>query len=641
MPLKPVIMPTTLTLQVMDQTTLAGGPEPGVLISYLNTLVLDLYFLQKNGAKIAFNALRVAGPLLQARVQLPANFNLTNNVSLHIKLSHNAAISRHKALMPNVLAWNDQLIFPSDSLTLTAEAWQSASVIKLCCLPPPFLFNFRQDLYAKNGLLTGADLSLYQSMQAYFKPDENSLAAFVYDALTPEETSFFKQMGNNATLFIHGYNVGFGAWPAGTDPDLDLSRASSLPHEQDYGTDAHCWLLAMEDHLNRAAGLTGKDYSKFSRIIGISWQGDPINSADYMAAMPMAAFAAQKVFGLIQALHQADVKVNLIAHSLGNHVLMQTLALCAKAGIQVEHTVLWQAAIPNSCFMDQATYPQALSGAVRHSILFSDSDTILGEIPQDESVWGVLKATATDPGAGLTYSGIAGTVKLANSLTQTSGIRPPLQSIYHLANLFVEPLSYFANASAQDLSNYYAKWRTRYPSYQTEAGKDQAFPPDLATQHAAMTQAHPLLFAAIRDVFLIADNNPPAILASYTDLSHKQKVVAGMLDSLQCLPLPGANTLAGAAEHAAEVATLMLSVLSTAAAIVPPALGYTGVPDEHLPTVLQSPQKAPNGQNLCIDHSAMLFPTLDFMTYVYKGVLLQNKTGLSLTRLGVWPPNGA
>ena len=72
----------------------------------------------------------------------------------------------------------------------------------------------------------------------------------------------------------------------------------------------------MEYNLN-AAGFDGSDYSQYTRLVGIAWQGNPSLPTDYMAATAMTDFPAKKLVAAIERLKQAGLYVNLMAHSLG------------------------------------------------------------------------------------------------------------------------------------------------------------------------------------------------------------------------------------------------------------------------------------------------------------------------------------
>jgi len=92
-----------------------------------------------------------------------------------------------------------------------------------------------------------------------------------------------------------------------------------------------------------------------------------------------------------------------------------------------------------------------------------------------------------------------------------------------------------------------------------------------------------------------------------------------------------------------EMLTIILTALLTPDAIPVDALGYKGIPQKnHLfysPKLFQTPQKNPQGQDLCVDHSAMKIPSRGMMEFVYKRQLMQT-IGLGFSQFGTWPNIG-
>ena len=272
----------------------------------------------------------------------------------------------------------------------------------------------------------------------------------------------FKANGNNVTLVIHGYNVDLGTYPNAlhwqaaekklplpnpeaiesdllslenthiteakaqqqkstiglTDYEKQQAKNTQgklLPEVQTVGSGAHKWQVQLEHNLNQGAGFDGSQYAPYNtRVVQIAWQGNP-NPQDYMAAPPMSQFPAQKIMGLIKQLKQQGTKVNVIAHSLGNEVLIRLLNLCGEQGIRVDHAFFWEPAIPNSSFSASKVYdapmnmaqpintvspshsasrppvnslnidygyyfPKASQGMDKATILYSPLDNILGKI---------------------------------------------------------------------------------------------------------------------------------------------------------------------------------------------------------------------------------------------------------------------
>ena len=241
--------------------------------------------------------------------------------------------------------------------------------------------------------------------------------------LSQDEINYFKQAGNNATVFIHGFNVPFGEFPNAIsniekEPDLlsnealginklDVTYATSErtyycgleklkniypkvgnlldpfnldlpPNLQDMpkcpndglnGTGAQNWFIRMEDNLNRATNQFKRDdYTNYTRCIHIAWSGD-VFVANYLDAEPSADKAGEKLLPLLTQLHAAGIKINIIAHSLGNRVLLRAMSLLGSQGKSdiLDHVFLWEAAVPAT----------ALSSNQRQQLLNQQSDQFL------------------------------------------------------------------------------------------------------------------------------------------------------------------------------------------------------------------------------------------------------------------------
>jgi len=175
---------------------------------------------------------------------------------------------------------------------------------------------------------------------------------------------YFIENGNNIFIFIHGFNVTYDG--------------------------AHEWLSSVEKNLNTAAGFTD-DYHQYTRIVLFTWEGNPTLRADYYSAMNQSFQDSEKLAYLIQDLRQRapQLKINLMAHSLGNSLIVHALdSLAKRFPAVISNVFLWQAAIPrnvlNTHSMTQAGnpwhLPYAHAGAKRWSILFSGNDCLLGPI---------------------------------------------------------------------------------------------------------------------------------------------------------------------------------------------------------------------------------------------------------------------
>lgn len=282
----------------------------------------------------------------------------------------------------------------TDGVELTAiEGVRKATAIHL---PPPVLINLREET----------------------DPEQ--------DLLTREQLEYFRANGNNALLFVHGYNVPHGEWgrflknenrredwhgntrsfkythawhPQKATVWQDTADISGSPDESDlHGTGVHDWAVNMEYRLNQAAGFDGKDWMPYSRIINISWSGDT-GSTDFMQAELNAMAAGRRLVPLLQQLQDAGIAVNLITHSLGARVALTALNILGTLGRQdlLDHLILWQPAVADNALSNDASrdshplglgvFPSAYKAARQIVVLHSKGDGILGPASPDEENW--------------------------------------------------------------------------------------------------------------------------------------------------------------------------------------------------------------------------------------------------------------
>jgi type VI secretion system secreted protein VgrG len=257
--------------------------------------------------------------------------------------------------------------------------------------------------------------------------------------LTEEELQYFKNNGNNAVVWIHGFNVELGEFP---HEILQINADSGMPNEDDMnpgppafpnfiaqtdsiintisrtfaelqqkfpqlipdatinnddpdialnGSESHNWLLNMEYNLNCAASGQfpfdwphhGKDYT---RIIAIRWPGGNYG-VEFNAVQDAAYQAGVKLVDLLLTLHNAGIKINLIAHSLGCRVALTTMQRLAQEKHEriIENAFLWEAAVPNDALnptwpnflSEENKFPSAYQAANKLHILYSNDDDVL------------------------------------------------------------------------------------------------------------------------------------------------------------------------------------------------------------------------------------------------------------------------
>lgn len=299
--------------------------------------------------------------------------------------------------------------------------------VKLNILQPPVIINVREDA----------------------KPIPNSIIykeRMSWSMLTEQELNYFKKNGNNATIFIHGFNVEYGQYAkqikhlyqtrtkltgqasrnnhnyiageysispatvfrskkglAKRFSNLAAnSRTEKLLYDENLnGEAAHKWYIHMEYELNRAAGFDTngdgyeEDWSKYTRIINVAWSGD-VPSYNYVQAEKNANLACQKLVPLLYQLKENGIKVNIIAHSLGNRVLLGLLNIAGSAGWNdvVENAFMWQPAVPDTALSNDPKadtsilrnwqFIHAYKAAKRFVVLHSQNDNILGPHPEEK-----------------------------------------------------------------------------------------------------------------------------------------------------------------------------------------------------------------------------------------------------------------
>ncbi|WP_048306091.1 alpha/beta hydrolase [Halomonas sp. PR-M31] len=195
------------------------------------------------------------------------------------------------------------------------------------------------------------------------------------DLLSDDQLEQLRLAGNNATLFLHGYNVPRGDWarfdaaadaasarpppllgtallhPSGAAAISTLCQRQSIDGDEQglNGTGACGWLTSMEYQLNRAAGMDESDWRPYSRVVGIAWPGDTGATA-FTEAEFIATHSGRRLVNVLKQLLDAGIKINLIGHSLGARVALTALNLLGERGVQqrIDHLFLWQPAVADN-----------------------------------------------------------------------------------------------------------------------------------------------------------------------------------------------------------------------------------------------------------------------------------------------------
>jgi len=261
--------------------------------------------------------------------------------------------------------------------------------------------------------------------------------------LTDAELDYCHRQGGSATLVVHGYNVGLGRFgpalaagpvthrhyrghPRNREPveetvrglvpvegeacgyvDPEALRAAFPDCAWDHaaldafrqaeplnGEHALSWLCAIEGVLNRAAAGGAIDYTRYQRVIGVTWSGD-VGRTRFWACERNASAAGRRLVTLLLQLHDAGIRVNLIAHSLGARVALTALNAVAQLRERpaVTQCFLWQPAVSAHALepepgprdpIGHAHFPDAHRGAERLVVLHTTHDGILGGRPDEQ-----------------------------------------------------------------------------------------------------------------------------------------------------------------------------------------------------------------------------------------------------------------
>jgi hypothetical protein len=272
--------------------------------------------------------------------------------------------------------------------------------------------------------------------------------------LAPYEIDYFKRRGKNVVLFIHGYNVPFGDYPRqivgikqtkkifiepynrhGVEFDPILAGScrtfyrsekmiadhfhyqfhqEALLKIKNYalnGTGACAWFIHMEDNLNLSTNhFSRNNYLDYMRVLHVTWSGD-VGALNYMAAEDKADQAAKKLVGVIEQLAHHCLEIYVIAHSLGNRLLLQTMNTLGKQDKKeiLSHVFLWQAAVPNTALSNDISrdttvknnghFPYAYLAAKKITVLFSRRDAVLKKDYYLANILGVSPKMLNDESA--------------------------------------------------------------------------------------------------------------------------------------------------------------------------------------------------------------------------------------------------
>ncbi|WP_104203826.1 alpha/beta hydrolase [Billgrantia saliphila] len=347
-------------------------------------------------------------------------------------------ISRHEGVTPGKVAWQllgreGQHLVAVDDVPCDPR-WAAAAPpecdvaadetsLRAVYLPPPIGINLREEA-----------------------------APEASDRLSDEQLEQLRLAGNNATLFLHGYNVAYGSYrhfagweqrdgvtdrpllvpsgsarvatirqdtdgltiplPPGPGRNHAISPFSANPEQVEgmiNGSGAHNWYVHMEYRLNRAAGMTDDDWRPYTRIVGIAWPGDT-GAVDFFQAELNAMAAGRRLVALLAQLHDAGIAINVISHSLGARVILTALNILGEQGQRqvLDNLYLWQPAVADNALVDDPSqdshplgmgvFPEAHKAVRKVVVLHSQEDGILGP-PRSETpdFWQRIRDRITTP----------------------------------------------------------------------------------------------------------------------------------------------------------------------------------------------------------------------------------------------------
>lgn len=479
--------------------------------------------------------------------------------------------------------------------------------------------------------------------------------------LSDLELQYFKNNPEpNATIFIHGFNIKDGhfgkqfkparagfeklLYPAACeattirtlDTIKDYLPNATQPQLDEYkdlnGTANHAWLLHLEDNLNRATGqFERKNYDKYNRLIHIQWDGNPNLSVDYMRTPPIAINTGKNLVELAIQLITNKIKINIIAHSLGNAVLLSLLEEIGKHHQDaIENVFMWEAAVPNNVFSNTEgiwAFPHAANATKKITILFSNNDNVLGPIPPEQNNQNQINASKPVldeliPAIIFTHLGFG--------------------SMYNLAMWLGEPITDLLDCYKQE--NYYYHIHSKYG--------DTSWPLNLDDMVKEMLQRHPQDFDNLKQKVTTAEIE---LNKQLKEAGHKniatlieigEKIIRGWSWLQFVVPTSISATINSelriAKQSFAKVAKRALTILLVMTHKVKyepvPGLGYNG-PGHNDPVVKKLMEQGK--LNLPVDqtkwlwsHSGMKIPSKELMGNVYKAKIMTGPGGTGIKNFG-------
>lgn len=473
-------------------------------------------------------------------------------------------------------------------------------------LQPLIVVSFYQDF-----------ISCEDGSRQYFDDPTKKDQYFNKNYLRLDELQYFKTHGNNVTLFIHGYDV--------------VYHQATLP-----------WWQAMEWNLNKATKQFDEiNYESYTRMLHIAWRSTPRCGLDYMASVSEAKMAGKKLAILLKQLHEAGMEINIIAHSLGNQLLLTAIETLENS-FQLNQIIMWEAAIPNDVFLSSWVY---LSGVKKIKILYSCHDNVLGNV---ENAYDIDLYTKSQEDGVMTTM-LVGIIFLLDHLIRecdvfTLGVfkdgvlARQLNSLYLLSNLIGCPMTdFFDDSKAVD---FYSRFINQYDYQKCVLGKLtlSKFPETLRDLEYFFILLSPTIFIATI-IFLVIAVDKEELKRSFLKktadriFGFKLKQLVqdeehdGIIDLIKHIWKNGfkeaifereAKNLSLVYPKQAQAAAIILAILISNKPSPCPAMGYSG-PINKMSNLMTVDQK-----KWLFSHSGMKHPNANLMKNVYMKFIMDD-----------------
>ena len=236
----------------------------------------------------------------------------------------------------------------------------------------------------------------------------------------------------------------------------------------------------------------------------------------------------------------------------------------------------------------------------------------------DPHLEGLIKK-AEDPAAGMLFVMISEAIDLLDQyLLPVGKIHKKLLSIYHVANLFVYPLSAFLLGDDPEgfMSTFYTHWCAFYGGYETrrsDTGRlyHMDFALTLSQQTKLLQLQYHQFYTALKDAAWCAN------------------------ESSAIFPAKDQPLLSALYHHHESFTTLLLSVLMTEKAVPKAAMGWSGV-DGKTPFSQSKVYHGVNQKDLLADHNAMMIPSKELFEKIYVDQLMKGTLGQQFKCFGRW-----